>query len=59
MQARIRDAELSKVPYMLIVGKREAETGKVAVRARGAGDLGAMPLADFTARVEKEIQEKR
>lgn len=59
LQARIRDAELAKTPYMVILGKREAESGKIAVRARGTGDLGAMPLADFITRVEKEIQEKR
>jgi len=59
LQARIRDAELSKVPYMLIVGKREAEGGKVSVRARAAGDLGAVDLEEFLSRISKEVQEKK
>ena len=58
LQARIRDAELAKTPYMVILGKREAEAKKVAVRARGTGDLGAMPAGDFIARLQKEIEEK-
>ena len=47
MQAKIRDAQLQKIPYMLVIGKREAEEGAVAVRLRTGGDLGAMPVADF------------
>ena len=48
MNQKIRTAQLQKVPYMLVVGDREAEAGAVAVRTRDAGDLGAMPLAEFT-----------
>ncbi|MDO8730528.1 MAG: threonine--tRNA ligase [Candidatus Omnitrophota bacterium] len=59
MQSRIRDAQLSQIPYMLVVGKREAQAAQVAVRARREGDLGAMALADFTARLAREIEEKR
>ncbi|MGH7389467.1 MAG: threonine--tRNA ligase [Candidatus Rokuibacteriota bacterium] len=45
--AKIRDAQLQKIPFMLVVGNREAEAGTVAVRERSRGDVGAMPLADF------------
>jgi threonyl-tRNA synthetase len=47
MQAKIRAAQLQKVPYMLVVGKREVEAGAVAVRLRNGRDLGAMPVAAF------------
>jgi threonyl-tRNA synthetase len=48
--AKIRDAQLQKVPFMLVVGDRETETGTVAVRSRKAGDEGAVPLAAFVER---------
>lgn len=54
MNAKIRAAQLQKVPYMLVAGDREAEAGTVAVRVRTGEDLGAMPLADFVARVGRE-----
>jgi threonyl-tRNA synthetase len=47
MQAKIREAQLQKIPYMLVVGKREAADDAVAVRLRNGRDLGAMPVADF------------
>jgi len=56
--AKIRDAELQKVPYMLVVGPRDAEAGTVSVRRKGEGDLGAMPLASFLDRIGREIREK-
>ena len=49
---KIRDAELGRYPYMLVVGDREQEAGAVAVRAHEEGELGAMPLAEFAARVQ-------
>ena len=55
LQAKIRDAQLQKAPYMLVVGGREAEAGTVAVRHRGKGDLGPQPLADFLAALRKEV----
>ena len=56
---RIREAQLEKVPYMLIVGANEAETCSVSVRTRKEGEnLGAMSLVDFIAKAEKEINEK-
>jgi threonyl-tRNA synthetase len=56
--AKIRDAELLKVPYMLVVGPRDAEAGTVSVRRKGEGDLGAMPLAGFLERIGREVREK-
>jgi threonyl-tRNA synthetase len=47
MQAKIRNAQLEKIPYMLVVGKREAEADSVAVRLRSGEDLGAMNVASF------------
>jgi len=57
MQAKIRDAQLEKVPYMLVVGDKEAAAGAVAVRLRSGGDLGALPLAEFVARAQAAIAE--
>jgi len=51
MNAKIRDAQLQKVPYMLVMGDREAENGEVSVRLRSNEDLGAMTLDAFIARV--------
>jgi threonyl-tRNA synthetase len=56
---RIRDAEVHKIPYMAVVGKREAEAGKVAVRAHGRGDLGQKPLAEFVAEIVDESAGRR
>ncbi len=55
MNAKIRDAQLMKVPYMLVVGDREVEDGAVAVRLRSEQNLGAMPVADFLARAKEAI----
>jgi threonyl-tRNA synthetase len=54
MRAKIRDAQLMKVPYMLVVGDREAETGAVSVRLRTEADLGPMALDDLVARMRRE-----
>jgi threonyl-tRNA synthetase len=51
---KIRDAELGRYPYMLVVGDKEQEAGAVAVRAHEEGELGAMPLAEFAARVQEQ-----
>ncbi len=51
---KIRDAELGRYPYMLVVGDKEQEGGTVAVRGHAEGELGAMPLAEFAARVRSE-----
>jgi threonyl-tRNA synthetase len=59
MQAKIRDATLQKVPYMLVIGNREMEAGAVAVRLRSGEDLGAVPVADFITRVQEVVSAKR
>jgi threonyl-tRNA synthetase len=59
MQKKIRDAQLQKIPYMLVVGEREAQEGKVAVRLRSGKDLGAMPLETFVARIKNEAESRR
>lgn len=53
---KIRDAELKKIPYMLIVGESEEAAGTVSVRKHGEGDLGVMTLEDFKNRMIKEIE---
>ncbi|MBI2764632.1 MAG: threonine--tRNA ligase [Chloroflexi bacterium] len=58
MNGKIRDAQLKKVPYMLVVGDREAEAHAAAVRVRGGGDLGAMPVTDIVARLRGERDSK-
>jgi threonyl-tRNA synthetase len=57
MGLKIRDAQLQRVPYMLIVGGRERDAGAVAVRSREAGDQGAMPLAGFISMIQTEAKE--
>jgi threonyl-tRNA synthetase len=53
---RIRDGELQKIPYMAVVGQREAEAGSAAVRVRGAGTKQViLPIDDFVARLQQEI----
>ncbi len=59
MQAKIRNAQLQKVPYMLVMGDREMEDGAVAVRLRNGQDLGAQPVADFVAMVQAAVAERR
>jgi threonyl-tRNA synthetase len=52
---KIRDGELQKVPYMLVVGDQELSEGKVAVRKHREGDLGATPVSDFAASLSAAI----
>ena len=58
MNAKIRDAQNQKVPYMLVVGDKEAEAGAVALRLRSGENPGPMPLADFIARAKKDVADK-
>ena len=58
LQAKIRDAQIEKIPYMLIVGGREAEAGTVGVRHRTKGDLGARPLDQFLADLRAEVDSR-
>ena len=55
---KIREAQLEKVPYMLVVGDRDIENSTVSPRHRADGDLGAMSIEDFTALLGKEVREK-
>ena len=55
MQAKIRNGQRAKIPYLLVIGDREAEAGTVAVRVRGGEDLGAMPLAEFSAMLSEAV----
>jgi threonyl-tRNA synthetase len=57
MGAKIRDAQLQKIPFMLVVGDREAESGEVSVRHRSAGDLGSQPLPEFIAQARRDIDD--
>src|ERR1700733_1094981 len=55
---KIRDTELAKVPYMLVIGEKEMNDNKVAVRRQGKGDLGVKGIEEFIADVRKEIKER-
>ena len=55
---KIREAQMMKIPYMLVLGDKEAESGTVAVRSRKEGDLGTMPVEDFIAKLEEEVRTK-
>jgi len=55
---KIREAEVNKIPYMLIVGDQEAENQQVSVRQKGAGDLGKMKLPELHQRIQKDIDNK-
>ncbi len=59
MNAKIRDAELEKIPYMLVVGPREAEAGTVAPRKKGVGQLEAMTRQAFLELIEREVRARR
>ena len=56
VNAKIRDAQLQKVPYMLVIGDREAEAGTVSVRHRHQGDQGVKSVDDFLTALQAEIQ---
>ena len=58
VQAKIRDAQMQKVPYMLVIGGKEADAGTVAVRHRSKGDLGPRPLAQFVADLRQEVDSR-
>jgi threonyl-tRNA synthetase len=58
LDKRIRGAEMEKVPYVLILGGREAQSGSVSVRKKGAGDQGSKKLEDFIKQIKEEIDQK-
>ena len=55
---KIRGAQLEKIPYMLVIGDKEVETGTVSVRTRDGKNLGAIPVDEFIARAVNEIETK-
>lgn len=55
---KVRQGQLERVLYMLVVGDKEAQSGQVAVRSRASGDLGPMPLEQFEKRIKEEIAAK-
>ena len=58
MNAKIREAQLQKIPYMLIIGDKEQAAGTVSVRLRSGADLGALPVAGLIARLGDEASRK-
>ena len=58
LNKRIRNAELNKIPYVLVVGEREAESRNISVRKKSKGDLGAMAIDEFIRMVKEEIKKK-
>src|SRR5271154_1773297 len=58
LQAKIRDAQIEKVPYMLVLGGKEAEAGTVSVRHRSKGDLGPRPFAEFVTALREEVNSR-
>ncbi len=54
---KIREAQLKKIPYMLVIGERERNDGTISVRVRGQGDIGAMKVEELVERIEKETSE--
>ncbi|MGL4780049.1 MAG: His/Gly/Thr/Pro-type tRNA ligase C-terminal domain-containing protein, partial [Bacteroidales bacterium] len=55
---KIRDNEMKKIPYLLVVGEKEAENNQVSVRKQGEGDQGTMSVDDFAAMVTKEVDDQ-
>jgi len=53
---KIREGEMQKIPYILIIGDKEISAETIRVRKRGKGDIGAMKLSEFTEKIKKEIQ---
>ena len=56
---KIREAQLQKIPYMLIIGEKEVEANAVGVRARKEGDIGQMPVKEFISKIKEKIEEKK
>ena len=58
LNKKIRNAELKKVPYVVVLGAREASARSVSVRSKAKGDLGVMSVDDFIEKISKEINDK-
>ncbi len=53
---KIREGQMEKVPYMLVIGEKEKEAGTVGVRARSEGDIGSMPVSEFIQKIQEEVK---
>jgi threonyl-tRNA synthetase len=58
LQKKIRDAEVERVPYMIIIGEKEESIGMISVRSKAQGDIGRMKLGEFMERIKEEIGKK-
>ena len=58
LQKKIRDAEMEKIPYMVVVGEKEAQDRTVSVRSKSQGDMGKKSIEEFMQMISREIQEK-
>jgi threonyl-tRNA synthetase len=56
---KIRDTELAKIPFMLVLGEKEMNEGKVAIRRQGKGDIGVAPIAEFIDLINEEVKSKK
>jgi threonyl-tRNA synthetase len=56
---KIREAQMQKIPYMLVIGEKEVADGTLSVRKRGVGDEGALPVDQFIAKITEEIKEMK
>ena len=56
---KIRNSEMQKTPYLLILGEKEAKSKKVAVRQRSKGDIGQMNIDEFIGKIRKEVENKK
>ncbi len=59
INAKIRDAQMQKIPYMIILGDKEIKENKIALRSRKDGDLGLFTINDFLSRIKKEIESRQ
>ena len=58
LQKKIRDAEVQKIPYMIVIGEKEESVGMISVRSKSQGDIGRMKLGEFIERVKEEVEKK-
>jgi threonyl-tRNA synthetase len=58
LQKKIRDAEVQKIPYMVVIGEKEESVGMISVRSKAQGDIGRMKLGEFIDRIKEETQKK-
>ena len=58
LQKKIRDAEVQKIPYMVVIGEKEESVGMISVRSKAQGDIGRMKLGDFIERIKEETEKK-